>query len=138
MDVHCSQSVTDRAVAICKLHEMADYFLLGDGTWPADQEGLPAVLRTVRELGLNEAVAGQPGMTESTALGKELKLDLMMAFIGACEMWAIPDVLWAHGYIEDREWEELWSGPIIEAERKLSRLVLRSYYDFCNRTKRAN
>jgi hypothetical protein len=93
---------------------------------------------TVLELGLNEAVAGQPGMTESTALGKELKLDLMMAFIGACEMWAIPDVLWGHGYIADREWEELWSGPIIEAERKLSWLVLRSYYEFCNRTKRAN
>jgi hypothetical protein len=82
MDVHCSQSVADRAAAICKLHEMADYFLLGEGTWPADEEGLPAVLRTVRELGLNEAVAGQPGMTESTALGKELKLDLIWHLLG--------------------------------------------------------
>ena len=128
----------NKAAVICKLHEIADHYLLGAGTWPADPECLPAFFKTVRELGLNQDVANHPGTTQSTALGKELKLDLVMAFVGAWDMWVIPAVLKEHGYIEETEVLELWTGPLVEAERRLRWLVLRAYFDFCNRSQRAN
>jgi hypothetical protein len=89
MDVNHSQ-VVDKAVAICKLHEIADYCLLGEGTWPIHREGLEVFNKMVRELGLDEAMEGQPGTSRSTALGKELKLDLMMAFVGSWDIYEFP------------------------------------------------
>jgi hypothetical protein len=56
---------------------MRKHYLLGG---PADREFLPAFFKTVRELGLDEDVPNSPRATQSTALGKELKLDLLMAF----------------------------------------------------------
>jgi hypothetical protein len=128
----------DKAAVVCKLHEIVDHYLLGAGTWPADRESLQASFKTVRDLGLDEDVADSPGRTRSTPLGKELKLDLVMAFVGAWDMWEIPYVLEEHGHIEETEAEELCTGPLVEAERRLRWLVLRAYFDFCNRSKRAN
>jgi hypothetical protein len=138
MDVHCSQSVADRTAAICKLHEIADYCLLGEGTWPIHREGLEVFNKMVRELGLDEAMDGQPGASRSTALGKELKLDLVMAFVGAWDMWEIPGVLEEHGYIDEADTEDLCSGQPVEIERRLRWLVLRTYFEFCNRSERPN
>jgi hypothetical protein len=139
MELNRSQSVAvDKALVICKLHEIVDYYLLGDGTWPLDRESLQAFCKTVRDLGLDEAVAGQPGMTRSTELGKELKLDLIMAFVGAWDMWEIPSVLEEHGYIDETETEALFSVPLFEGERTLKWLVLRTYFEFCDRSQRAN
>jgi hypothetical protein len=139
MDVNCPQSVAvDKAAVICKLHEIIDYYLFGEGIWPADRESLHAFYKMVRELGLDEDVVGHPGTTRSTALGKELKLDLVMAFVGAWDLWEIPYVLEEHGYIEETEAEELCLGPLVKAERRLRWLVLRAYFEFCNRSQRAN
>jgi hypothetical protein len=66
----------DKAAIICQVHKITDYYLLGPGTWPLDREFLPAFLKTIRELGLDEDVPDSLGTTQSTALGKELKLDL--------------------------------------------------------------
>src|ERR1700687_4019428 len=137
MDVNHSQ-VVDKAVAICKLHEIADYCLLGEGTWPIHREGLEVFNKMVRELGLDEAMDGQPGASRSTALGKELKLDLMMAFVGSWDMYEIPGVLEQHGYIDETDTGDLCSASSVEIERRLRWLVRRSYNEFCNRTKRAN
>jgi hypothetical protein len=129
----------DKAAIICRLHQIADHYLLGGGTWPADRESLLAFSKTVRDLGLDEDVPDSlPGTTRSTPLGKELKLDLVMAFVGAWDMWEIPDVLEEHGYIEETEAEEFWTRPLAEAERRLRGLVLQAYFDFCNRSKRLN
>jgi hypothetical protein len=139
MDTNRSSSLAvDKAAVICKLHEIADHYLLGDGTWPAHREGLQAFSKTVRDLGLDEEVAGQPGTTRWTALGKELKLDLMMAFVGAWDMWEIPYILEEHGYIDSTDTENLCSGPQDEIERRLRWLVLRTYFEFCDRSRRAN
>jgi hypothetical protein len=57
MDPNQSPSmVVDKAAAICKLHEMADYCLLGEGTWPLQREGLEVFNKIVRKLGLDEAM----------------------------------------------------------------------------------
>ena len=50
---------------------------------------LSALYKMFRNLGLDEDVPGCPGTTRSTALGKELKIDLLMAFVGAWDIWEI-------------------------------------------------
>jgi hypothetical protein len=83
---------------------------------------------------LDEDVPNSPGTTRSTALGIELKFDLFMAFVGAWDMWVIPNILEDYGYIEESEAEELWTAPLIEAERKLRRFVVQAYLKSCNRS----
>ena len=128
----------NKAAIICKLHEITDHYLLGAGTWPADREFLPAFFRTVRELGLDEDVPDSPRTTRSTALGKELKLDLLMAFAGAWDMWEIPHILEENGYLEESEADELYNDRPLEGERKIRWYVLRAYLKFCNRSSRLN
>jgi hypothetical protein len=128
----------NKAAVICKLHEIIDHYLLGRGNWPADREFLPAFFKTVRELGLDEGVPNSPRTTQSTALGKELKLDLLMAFAGAWDLWEMPYILETHGYLEESEAEELYNGLPLGAERKLRCYVLRSYLKFCNRSSLLN
>jgi hypothetical protein len=123
----------NKASVICKLHEITDHYLLGAGTWPADREKLPALNKTFRNLGLDEDVPGSPGTTRSTALGKELKIDLLMAFVGAWDIWEIPYILEKNGYLEESEAEELYAGPLMD-EPKLRWYVLRAYLNFCNRS----
>jgi hypothetical protein len=128
----------NKASIICKLHEITDHYLLGAGTWPADREKLQALYKTFRNLGLDEDVPGSPGTTRSTALGKELKIDLLMAFVGAWDIWEIPYILEKNGYLEESEAEELCAGPLMEAEQKLRWYVLRAYLNFCNRSHLSN
>ena len=122
----------NKASVICKLHEITDHFLLGAGTWPADRERLPALYKTLRNLGLDEDVPDSPGTTRSTALGKELKLDLLMAFVGAWEIYEIPYILVEYGYIDEAQAEELCTGPPAGMERKLRCYIFQAYLQFLN------
>ncbi|MBR0941568.1 hypothetical protein [Bradyrhizobium liaoningense] len=122
----------NKTSVICKLHEITDHYLLGAGTWPADRERLPALYQTFRNLGLDEDVPDSPGTTRSTALGKELKLDLLMAFVGALDLWDIPHTLEAYGYIDESQAEELCFGPVVKMERKLRCYVFQAYLKFLN------
>jgi hypothetical protein len=128
----------NKAAVICKLHEIADYYLLEEGVWPINQEFLQTFFKTVRELGLDEDVPEMPGTTRSTAIGKELNLDLLMVFVGAWDFWDIPHILEENGYVEESEADELYNGPPLGAERKLRCYVLRSYLKFCNRSSLLN
>src|SRR5258707_5282122 len=107
----------NRVTIICKLHEIADHYLLGSGSWPAHRKFLPACRNTVRELGLKEDVPEMPGTTRFTALGKELNLDLFMAFVGAWDLWEIPFILKENGYLEESEADELYNGLDIAVRR---------------------
>jgi hypothetical protein len=117
----------DKTSIICKLHEITDHYLLGAGFWPASRERLPALYKTFRNLGLDEDVPDSPGTKRSTALGKELKLGLLIAFVGACPLWDIPHILEEYGYIDEAQAEELWSGSLVEMERKLRCYVFQAY-----------
>jgi hypothetical protein len=119
----------DKTSIICKLHEITDHYLLGAGTWPADREKLPALYRTFRNLGLDEDVPDSPETTQSTALGKELKLDLLKAFVGAWEIYEIPYVLEEYGYIDEAQAEALCAGSLVEMKRKH---VFQAYLKFLN------
>ena len=107
----------NKAAVICKLHEIADYYLLEEGVWPINQEFLQTFFKTVRELGLDEDVPEMPGTTRFTALGKELNLDLFMAFVGAWDLWEIPFILKENGYLEESEADELYNGLDIAVRR---------------------
>ena len=50
----------NKVTIIWKLHEIADHYLLGSGSWPAHRKFLPAFRKTVRELGLKEDVPEMP------------------------------------------------------------------------------
>jgi len=83
-------------------------------------------------LGLDEDVPDSPGTTRSTALGKELKLDLLMAFVGAWDLWEIPYILEKYEYIDEPQAEELCIGPLVEMERKLRCYLFQAYLQFLN------
>ncbi|MGZ3327781.1 MAG: hypothetical protein ACXU85_11535, partial [Xanthobacteraceae bacterium] len=89
--------------------------------------------KMVHDLGLNEEVPGCPRTTRSTALGREFKLDLLMAFVGAWDPWEIPYILEKYGFIDEPEAEEVLIGSPSEVERNLRRHVVRAYLKFCNR-----
>ena len=82
----------------------------------------------------------QPGPTAGAVKksARALKLDLLMAFVGAWDIWEVPYILEENGYLEGSEAEELCTGPLMEAERKLRWYVLRAYLDFCNRSHLSN
>jgi hypothetical protein len=115
-------------MVICELHQLIDHYMIGQGTWPADRESLPAIFKTVRRLGLDEDVPDSPRTTRSTKLGEELQLDLMMAFVGAWDIWEIPQILESKGYLDESEADELCLAPLTEAEaeRRLRWYVLRA------------
>jgi hypothetical protein len=124
----------NKAAVICQLHAMIDHQWFGSGIWPAAEESLPAIYSLVRKLGLDEDVSDSPGTTRSTALGKELKLDLLMAFAGAWDLWEIPYILEEHGYIDESEADGFCMTLSLEVdERKLRQCVFRAYLEFCNR-----
>jgi len=55
-----------------------------------------------------------------------------MAFVGACALWDIPHILEEYGYLSEAQAEELWSGPLVEMERKLRCHVFQAYLTFLN------
>jgi hypothetical protein len=128
-------SGVDKAAVVCQLHAIIDHYLLGEGSWPVPTEALPSLYKTFRELGLNEDCPDDPDCERSTALGKELRFELFLAFVGAYDMWDIPIILEENGYLEESEAEEIyWHLPPLQAERKLHRYVLRAYRKYCNRS----
>jgi hypothetical protein len=128
-----------KAYILSKLIEAADFNLLGSGTWPAHREFALAFHKTLMDLGLQEDVPGSPRTTRSTPLGLELKLDLMIAFAGAFDIWEVPVILQASGYLDDEEVDAVWQVSSEDEGRHLVyRYVLRAYLEFCNRSRFLN
>ena len=101
----------DKAAIICKLHEITDDYLLVSAKWPMEGEAIATLWKTLKELGLEEDVPGTDGHIQSTALGRELSVDLMIAFVGAHELWEIPFILESNGYIEEFRSRRALVGP---------------------------
>jgi hypothetical protein len=133
------RNASNKAAIICKLHELADFYLLGPGTWPARRESLATFSKAVREMGLDEDVPdSSPGTTRCTDLGKDLNLHLFMAFVGAWDLCEVPWILETNGYLEETETDAIeWISPQI-LERVIRGYVLRAYFKFCNRSEHVN
>jgi hypothetical protein len=122
----------NKAEIVLKLHEVADFHLLGAGTWPAYEESA-AFIKAAKDMGLEEDVPGSPGCTRSTALGRELDVNLMAVFAGAFHVFDVPEILESRGYIEPAETYALISlDSETEAKKLVREHVLRAYLKFCN------
>jgi hypothetical protein len=128
----------NKTAAICKLHEIADYRLLGSGDWPAQGDSVAAFFRITRDLGLREDAQGTVGMTRSTPLGVELNVNLMTVFAGCWEFTKIYGILHNYEQIDWSEAEELWRLPKLEYEQRIHSVVYRVYRDFCGHSKWLN
>jgi len=90
----------DKRAVIQDLHLMMDTCLFGERPWLADRENCAALNEKLDELGLQERVPWAIDSTRNTTLGNELKLDLVMVFIG---LWCEGDMvvkLEDHGLID--------------------------------------
>jgi hypothetical protein len=128
----------NKAEITCRFHQIADHLLLGAGNWPLSSDRLEEFWTWVRECALEEDVPDFPGTSQASALGREINLYLMMAFVGAFEIWEIPSILESKGYISEAEADELWELPPDDGEALIQRYVVRAYLQFCNRTKLLN
>ena len=91
----------DKRAVIQDLHLMMDARLFGDRPWLADRESCEALDKKLDEFGLQERVPGTIDTTRPTTLGKELKLDLVMVFIGLWCEWDMVMKLEDHGLIDE-------------------------------------
>jgi hypothetical protein len=72
-----------------KLDAMVVDRLFGNDGWLVDYEESPALMRALEELGLEERLPADPLTLYCTPLGKELHLDLYMAFMGLLCEWEV-------------------------------------------------
>jgi hypothetical protein len=77
--------------------------LFGSRPWLADWESTVALQRKLRQMGLEEPVPGTSNTTRFTPLGTELRVDLLMVFMGLWDEREIPMILEDHGFIDDLE-----------------------------------
>ncbi len=128
-----------KADIIRKLHEIADFQLLGGGTWPANRESAISCRKMLKEMGLEEDVPETPGNIRPTALGLELSVDLMTVFAGVWDVFDVPFILENAGYLEQDEEKTIWETSSEEkATRRIHRYVLRAYLKFCNHSRFLN
>src|SRR6266487_2621479 len=59
--------------------------LFGTRPWFANKESGPALQRIVMRMGLEEQVTGEKDTWQSTSLGKQIHLDVIMVFLGLWE-----------------------------------------------------
>jgi hypothetical protein len=128
-----------KAEIISKLHEIADFNLLGAGSWPGNREFLNVFSKARKDMRLEENFPGLPGTTRDTTLGREINLELFMIFAGAWCLYEVPEILKENGYLNDSEEDEIFaSSTEIEAERLIHRYVLRAYLRFSNYSRLIN
>jgi len=121
----------DKADILRTLYEIADFNLLGSGSWPAHKEFAISFHRTLTELGLSKDLPS--GDRYYTPLGLQLNTQLMTVFAGTWSVWDIPEILEDNGYLQSEEANAVWELTSEEEATKLiHRYVLRAYTDFCN------
>jgi hypothetical protein len=99
MELKMKKSVKTNAKVTRQLYIMTRERLFGEGPWRADRKTAVALNRQFIEMGLYERVPGKAETLRSTDLGKELKADLMMVFMGAWDLFETPEILDMHDMI---------------------------------------
>ena len=124
----------NKRAVIADLHLMIDTRLFGSRPWLADREACDAIRRKLDGLGLQERLPGDPETTRFTSLGKELNLDLILAFVGLWFEWEIPSILEEYGLIDEidelRLYDQLDSSD--DPEHVLRPLVRKAFFDHYN------
>jgi hypothetical protein len=132
--MNTSQNPISRTQIRRQLNEMVDYHLFKSASWPADDAEVRAFLRTLKKLGLQEAVPGQKDMSRFTTLGIDCAAPLASYFIGAHDLIEIPMMLETEGLIDEQEADAFYSSPEDQDENVLHQvevLVRRAHRRFC-------
>jgi hypothetical protein len=93
----------DKRSVILRLHAIAHTRLFGDGPWLTNCESGPALHRILFEMKVEEEVPGDPRSSRSTALGKELHIDLVWAFVGHWDPYDLLDHLEEYKLLTESE-----------------------------------
>jgi hypothetical protein len=121
----------DKANILRTLYRIADFNLLGAGSWPARREFAITFRKMMIDLGLSNTLPS--GDSYDTPLGMQLNVQLMTVFAGAWSVWDIPEILEDNGYLQSEEANAIWEVASEDEGRQLiHRYVLRAYIDFCN------
>ena len=122
-----------RAV-IAEIQKMILTRLYGEGMWLADRDAVDVIDRRLRQLGLQETVPEYPSSTRATALGNELKLDLIMVFLGIWAEEEVPLILMNHGLFDEYDLEEFYDRMArgIDPEMLLLPIVQNAYIKIFN------
>lgn len=124
----------DKGAITARLNAMVDERLFSERQWPAGWEDCDGMRSVFEKLGLKEAVPGREHQTRNTELGNELKLDLVMAFVGLWVEWEIPGILEEYGLVDEYEEERLYELLAYgkNPEQVLRRRVQKAYRDYYN------
>jgi hypothetical protein len=142
----CFGSVSDgdpamsRSKILAEVEAMVFARLFDSGPWLADRESAVALQRKLQQMGLEEPVPGTSNTTRFTPLGTELRVDLIMVFMGLWDEREIPMILEDHGFIDDLEAGYLYD--LLEAGRDpeiaLKKYVREAYFKYYKTTKLLN
>ena len=115
-----------------KLDRLVVDRLFGDRPWLTDCETAHAFNRMLDEMGLQEQVLGSVNTVRLTSLGTELKIDLLVVFMGLHWEWEVPYVLEKHRLLDQEEsrkvYDALERGS--DPEAFLRPLVQKAYFRY--------
>jgi hypothetical protein len=125
-----------RRKVFLELHTMVGERLFRSSLWLADMEVCSLLARRLEQLGLQERVADREGVTKDTPLGKELKIDLQMAFMGLMDEWHVPYILETHCLVDKVDADNLYFLMEMggDAETLLRPVIQNAYFNFYNRS----
>lgn len=103
-----TKKIMNKSKILDQLNAMAAYRLFGERAWVSDPESFIAMDLMFLRLGLQEPVPGCSDTSRSTALGMELDLELIMAFVRSWADEEIPNVLLSYGFIDEIELDRIF------------------------------
>jgi hypothetical protein len=124
----------DKRAVIQDLHWMMCDRLFGDRPWLADRESCEALNKKLDEFGLQERVPGTIDTLRLTTLGKELKMDLVMVFIGLMYEGDMVIILEDHGLIDEFDASRIYDllETCSDAEHLLRPIVQKAFHEHFN------
>jgi hypothetical protein len=126
----------NKANIIAELENMVVARLFSREPWLADRETCSALHRKLIQMGLVESVCIETNTWRSSALGKELDVDLFEVFMGFLDEWEVPMILKHYRLIDESEVDAIYARmDKADAESVLSGYVKRAYFDYRKATK---
>ena len=115
----------DKLRILQELDAIAVEKLFGTDTWPATDAEVSKLSHRLIELGLDAKV--NHNTTQTTALGRELHVPILMAFLGLYASWDLVSELKANGLIEPQLAMELLESMESDCEPLLKEHVVAAY-----------
>lgn len=130
------ESAVNKAKIIAELENMVDTRLFSRQPWLADRETVAAANQKLVQMGLVEQVCVEPETWRSSALGKEIDVELFEVFMGLFSEWEVPSILEHYRLLDESEADAIRERMCeANAESVLLGYVKRAYLDYRKVTK---